>query len=229
MLNVTPSTAEVLLKLAQRHYVARLAELKRLISAEEAKFKCVPVSVSRIPLIYGKYRSLVTEIDEIRGGLWDDKIMGKHAENAPSAEQSLVPVQDALHDDVSHGITPSLQPAVSSPPSAKEEAEVPKEIVSVETTRPVRSCVQSTRLCCLICFEKVVADTVLQGQNPATNAVRTGPVAPPEPQEEEEEEEPQVIDLTADVAARYSSISLIFILIIDQADGGGGGSRYKHG
>ncbi|KAI0677621.1 hypothetical protein C8Q78DRAFT_1003568 [Trametes maxima] len=45
------------LKLAQRYYVARVTELRGLIAAEEAKFK-----------------TLVTEIDEIRSGSWDDKI-----------------------------------------------------------------------------------------------------------------------------------------------------------
>ncbi|KAI0832420.1 hypothetical protein BC628DRAFT_1414722 [Trametes gibbosa] len=45
------------LKLAQRHYVERVKELRKLIAAEEVKFK-----------------TLVTEIDEIRSGAWDTKI-----------------------------------------------------------------------------------------------------------------------------------------------------------
>ncbi|KAI0660983.1 hypothetical protein C8Q70DRAFT_973901 [Cubamyces menziesii] len=71
------------LKLAQRYYVARVTELRELIAAEETKFK-----------------TLVTEIDEIRSGAWDDKIRAsvglaseqeqesqtKETENAPELE-----------------------------------------------------------------------------------------------------------------------------------------------
>ncbi|PIL37150.1 hypothetical protein GSI_00842 [Ganoderma sinense ZZ0214-1] len=46
------------LRLAQRYYVARVAELRELIASEEAKFK-----------------KLVVEIDEIRSGAWDDRIL----------------------------------------------------------------------------------------------------------------------------------------------------------
>ncbi|KAI0375638.1 hypothetical protein BV20DRAFT_1047923 [Pilatotrama ljubarskyi] len=53
------------LKLAQRYYVARVTELKALIAAEEARFK-----------------KLVTEIDEIRSGAWDDKIRAALATDA---------------------------------------------------------------------------------------------------------------------------------------------------
>ncbi|KAL4075827.1 hypothetical protein J3A83DRAFT_4223148 [Scleroderma citrinum] len=48
------------LKLAQRHYLTRLLELRDLIAAEEAKFK-----------------RLFTEINEIRSGGWDEKIRAK--------------------------------------------------------------------------------------------------------------------------------------------------------
>ncbi|KAH9951585.1 hypothetical protein B0H21DRAFT_818035 [Amylocystis lapponica] len=81
--NVKPRS-EVLLKLAQRHYGIRLAELKELISAEETKFK-----------------TLVTEIDEIRGGLWDDKISGKSTVDPPSREKSPAAVEELIQS-VSH-------------------------------------------------------------------------------------------------------------------------------
>ncbi|KDQ64541.1 hypothetical protein JAAARDRAFT_28185 [Jaapia argillacea MUCL 33604] len=51
------------LKLAQKHYQVRMLELRDLIAAEEARFK-----------------TLVQEIDEIRSGSWDDKIIGKTSE-----------------------------------------------------------------------------------------------------------------------------------------------------
>ncbi|KAF9222004.1 Bromodomain-containing protein [Gyrodon lividus] len=50
------------LRLAQRHYSARLLQLRDLIAAEEVKFK-----------------RLVAEIDEIRSGAWDDRIRAKLA------------------------------------------------------------------------------------------------------------------------------------------------------
>ncbi|KAF7965977.1 hypothetical protein HWV62_40541, partial [Athelia sp. TMB] len=57
MLNSKYSTN---LKLAQKHYRARVLELRELIVGEEEKFK-----------------RLVAEIEEIRAGLWDNKIAAK--------------------------------------------------------------------------------------------------------------------------------------------------------
>ncbi|KAI6113643.1 hypothetical protein EV401DRAFT_1890130 [Pisolithus croceorrhizus] len=66
------------LKLAQRHYSARLSELRDLIVAEEAKFK-----------------RIVAEINEIRNGNWDEKIRSKLAGGvSPSEETSPLPPQN---------------------------------------------------------------------------------------------------------------------------------------
>ncbi|KAI9063245.1 Bromodomain-containing protein [Trametes sanguinea] len=81
------------LKLAQRYYFARVTELKELISAEEAKFK-----------------RLVTEIDEIRSGAWDDKIR---------ASIGVDPTVDQTAGE------PSVQPG--SEEEESEPAEVPAE------------------------------------------------------------------------------------------------------
>ncbi|KAI6105548.1 hypothetical protein F5141DRAFT_1124424 [Pisolithus sp. B1] len=66
------------LKLAQRHYSARLSELRDLIVAEEAKFK-----------------RIVAEINEIRSGNWDEKIRSRLAGGVSlSEEPSPLPFQN---------------------------------------------------------------------------------------------------------------------------------------
>ncbi|KAI1795231.1 hypothetical protein LXA43DRAFT_1080457 [Ganoderma leucocontextum] len=63
------------LRLARRYYVARVAELRELIASEEAKFK-----------------KLVVEIDEIRSGAWDHKILvslGVEPEKPPAQEETV--------------------------------------------------------------------------------------------------------------------------------------------
>ncbi|KAI0750804.1 hypothetical protein C8Q80DRAFT_1153974 [Daedaleopsis nitida] len=63
------------LRLAQKYYVARIKELRELIAAEEQKFK-----------------TLVTEIDEIRSGEWDDKIrVSMGLEPPPQREEQPEP------------------------------------------------------------------------------------------------------------------------------------------
>ncbi|KAM5540514.1 hypothetical protein V8D89_005972 [Ganoderma adspersum] len=67
------------LRLAQRYYVARVAELRELITSEEAKF-----------------RKLVVEIDEIRSGGWDDRILvslGVEPEKPPEQEEAVTEPQ----------------------------------------------------------------------------------------------------------------------------------------
>lgn len=70
----TDIAAEKHLKLAQRYYVARVKELRELIAAEETKFKCVITLLKHAWCSHRSLRKLVTEIDEIRSGAWDDKI-----------------------------------------------------------------------------------------------------------------------------------------------------------
>ncbi|CDO75585.1 hypothetical protein BN946_scf184858.g25 [Trametes cinnabarina] len=103
--------AEKHLKLAQRHYVARVTELRELIAAEEAKFK-----------------KLVTEIDEIRSGAWDDKIR---------ASLDMESEVDSADPSVNE---PPAQPQQSTPESAivindevADAASAPTEGTSRET------------------------------------------------------------------------------------------------
>ncbi|KAH0840145.1 Bromodomain-containing protein [Lanmaoa asiatica] len=67
------------LTLAQRHYAARLLHLRALISAEEAKFKCI-----------------VAEIDEIRSGAWDDKIRARLASDDNANPKDVVDSQSPV-------------------------------------------------------------------------------------------------------------------------------------
>ncbi|KAH7887706.1 hypothetical protein F5I97DRAFT_1828689 [Phlebopus sp. FC_14] len=68
------------LKLAQRHYAARLLELRDLIAAEEVKFK-----------------HIVAEIDEIRRGAWDVRLGAKLSGPREFAS------------DVKHGASPAME------------------------------------------------------------------------------------------------------------------------
>ncbi|KAH7909446.1 hypothetical protein BJ138DRAFT_1089454 [Hygrophoropsis aurantiaca] len=107
-------------RLAQRHYSARLLELRDLIAAEEAKFK-----------------RIVGEIDDIRAGRWDDKIK---ATLTGTEDKPADPVQLEQVQEVTDGSSPSeviipdepveselsgitdtdetALPSVSSPPAA---------------------------------------------------------------------------------------------------------------
>ena len=64
-------------KLAEVHYAARVMELRDLILQEETRFKCVyfapqvPISSLTAP---STTRTVLTEIEEIRSGLWDERI-----------------------------------------------------------------------------------------------------------------------------------------------------------
>ncbi|KAI0796670.1 hypothetical protein C8Q75DRAFT_205612 [Abortiporus biennis] len=112
------------LHLAQIHYNERINELRGLIAAEENKFK-----------------TLSTEIDEIRAGKWDSKILSdlglsKQGLEQPteSQEVSLIGYEPLAADAESHQSPPSPQ----SPPSGTkpyvdyesdvEEIEEPEEI-----------------------------------------------------------------------------------------------------
>lgn len=64
-------------KLAEVHYAARVMELRDLILQEETRFKCVCFT-SQVPgsslTTLSTTRTVLTEIEEIRSGLWDEKI-----------------------------------------------------------------------------------------------------------------------------------------------------------
>ncbi|KAI0650813.1 hypothetical protein C8Q79DRAFT_945224 [Trametes meyenii] len=99
------------LKLAQRYYVARVTELRGLIAVEEAKFK-----------------TLVTEIDEIRSGSWDEKIR---------ASLGMEPDVDAQLEDSgaqpSHAEDSEPEPTIEEPITATEPP--PPEIISEEVEK----------------------------------------------------------------------------------------------
>lgn len=98
------------LKLAQRHYSARLSELRDLIVAEEAKFK-----------------RIVAEINDIRSGNWDEKIRNKLAGGVlRSEETSSPPLQNVqeLRSSESQGdvdLEPLAQPTDSLPAVEEEK------------------------------------------------------------------------------------------------------------
>lgn len=104
------------------HYTARVTELRDLIYQEETRFKCVG-SAPRVPGLLLTppltIRAVLTEIEEIRSGLWDERIKAslgivspEPAPDAPTAQEVLeipeeptneiedVP-EDVLPDDVS--------------------------------------------------------------------------------------------------------------------------------
>ncbi|KAI6151888.1 hypothetical protein BKA82DRAFT_4104505 [Pisolithus tinctorius] len=97
------------LKLAQRHYSARLLELRDLIIAEEAKF-----------------RRIVAEINEIRSGSWDEKIRTKLSDGVSHPEETSPPsAQDVqeLRSSESHvDLEPSVQSADNLPAVEVEES-----------------------------------------------------------------------------------------------------------
>ncbi|OJT03766.1 Bromodomain-containing protein 8 [Trametes pubescens] len=99
------------LKLAQRYYVARVKELRELIAAEETKFK-----------------KLVTEIDEIRIGAWDDKI---RVSVGIASEEPEMEVTEAQHSVVEVDDTAKT---VDEPPTLAEP--VAAEEVSAEAKEP---------------------------------------------------------------------------------------------
>ncbi|KAF8845811.1 hypothetical protein BDN67DRAFT_1065075 [Paxillus ammoniavirescens] len=73
------------LRLAQRHYTARLLQLRDLIAAEEVKFK-----------------RIVAEIDEIRSGAWDDEIRANLLASTSEhlEEPQPAPVEHAADDNM---------------------------------------------------------------------------------------------------------------------------------
>ena len=102
--------ADVNRRLAEVHYAARVTELRDLISLEETRFKCVGF-VSRIPVLLltppPTTRTVLSEIEEIRSGLWDEKI------KASLGIVSPVPTPDA----------PTAQEVVEAPEEPTNETE----------------------------------------------------------------------------------------------------------
>ena len=77
------------LALAQHYYRARLIELRELILSEEAKFKWVYLEFCMEILGLLTSRRIVSEIDEIRLGRWDERIKEESVECIPSSTGSI--------------------------------------------------------------------------------------------------------------------------------------------
>ncbi|TFK75869.1 hypothetical protein BDN72DRAFT_831308 [Pluteus cervinus] len=106
------------LKLAQRHYQARVEELRQLIATEESNFK-----------------TIAAEIQEIRQGLWDEKIQVQPVvTDVPPASVSEVP--EAM-EQVESDQDPE-RPPETSPVVVIENVASPGEPVGVETVIEMR-------------------------------------------------------------------------------------------
>ncbi|KAL0949517.1 hypothetical protein HGRIS_009568 [Hohenbuehelia grisea] len=104
------------LKLAQKHYQIRVLELRDLIAAEEAKFK-----------------TLVSEIDAIRSGLWDTKIKAKlSGEPEPELEIQESPATDEDEDATFQ--QPQPEKRSFSPEETSEEMQTAQELIVAEPT-----------------------------------------------------------------------------------------------
>ena len=85
-------------KLAEIHYSARVTELRDLIFQEETRFKCVGF-VSHVPgllLISPQttIRTVLAEIEEIRSGLWDERIKASLGIVSPEPAPDAPTTQD---------------------------------------------------------------------------------------------------------------------------------------
>lgn len=90
--------ADVNRRLAEIHYAARVTELRDLIFQEEARFKSV-VSLSHVPgppLIPPlTTRTVLTEIEEIRSGQWDERIKASLGIVSPEPTHDAPAAQEA--------------------------------------------------------------------------------------------------------------------------------------
>ncbi|KAI0638187.1 hypothetical protein C8Q77DRAFT_1089802 [Trametes polyzona] len=112
------------LKLAQRYYVARVKELRELIATEETKFK-----------------KLVTEIDEIRSGAWDEKIRASislEAEPKPPpevVEASMDVPQAAENVEITENTTGPNEPLADVEVAREAEEPAPEHDDAVDDTK----------------------------------------------------------------------------------------------
>ncbi|RPD67164.1 hypothetical protein L226DRAFT_529551 [Lentinus tigrinus ALCF2SS1-7] len=111
----TAPRSERHLRLAQKYYVARVTELRELIAAEEAKFK-----------------QLVTEIDEIRSGAWDDRIRESLGAPEPAQSVEAPPPKPSSPEAVAPPAREPEEVAVTEePPQAIQEAQAEEEEESI--------------------------------------------------------------------------------------------------
>jgi len=86
-------------KLAEIHYAARVTELRDLIFQEETRFKCVGF-VSHVPGLLLTFpqtnRTVLAEIEEIRSGLWDERIKASLGIVSPEPAPDPPTAQDVL-------------------------------------------------------------------------------------------------------------------------------------
>ena len=161
----THTAAEKHLRLAQRYYVARVTELRELIASEETKFKYVIAERVCTPANLPPFRKLVAEIDEIRSGAWDDKILastgGQHEE--PEAQEE-----------------PTQEPQVTEPgqPDGPEEETKPQEEEeAVQEVVMVSLLTRHTLPLCLMLVLKEEEEEQIQAEQPIASAVES-PAAP---------------------------------------------------
>ncbi|KAI0268277.1 hypothetical protein BC834DRAFT_684695 [Gloeopeniophorella convolvens] len=112
------------LKLAQRMYQARVVELRQLILAEEARFKCVFLSPSFAEFCaLTRRRSVAAEIEAIRAGRWDSKVTERLAASEDASEKPLNGAEEPESDltGVSDS-SPSVSHAQIDQPVPEEEA-----------------------------------------------------------------------------------------------------------
>ncbi|KAK7695845.1 hypothetical protein QCA50_000483 [Cerrena zonata] len=103
------------LKLARKHYETRIIELRELIAAEEDKFK-----------------TLVTEIDEIRSGQWDNRIMESLGIAPPVEPQEEEPSQPELEPEQNGDFqdTEEVSRSLTAQPEPEEHATPPPDTIS---------------------------------------------------------------------------------------------------
>ncbi|KAI0346883.1 hypothetical protein BDW22DRAFT_1424986 [Trametopsis cervina] len=140
-------------QLANIHYTKRMDEVRALLLNEEAKF-----------------RKIVGEIDEIRAGRWDDKILGKHEEQPQSPDAQLAPSAEA-QENVEE------EPAVAAEsPSSSHADHSDEDVVDVEHTTTEQA-------------EAMAEDVDMESvQHPSPHPEQEVPEAPPPIEDEVMEE-----------------------------------------
>ncbi|CAL1700684.1 unnamed protein product [Somion occarium] len=147
------------LTLARKHYDARIVELRGLIASEEHKFK-----------------TIVTEIDEIRSGKWDNKIMENLGIKPVMEEKPLVNGDLQHAKEVAGGLSPqaALEAIVEKTPSPVPEirpfqepptAELKESHTEVETVKGP------------IAVEEAVPETQ-EGMSPKPTRAESIPIEP---------------------------------------------------
>lgn len=100
-------------QIARELYTLRLEELKKAISEDEEKFL-----------------QLVTEIDEIRAGKWDDQLLGLPKEQTTSSNITTPSTDAEKTSQVSTENVQTLPPQITQPETSEEQSTVKEEIIA---------------------------------------------------------------------------------------------------